>query len=311
MNKKYGYPMGEILHSPNDSSHSPVGDRKDSIHSEKLLDTETENNESITTRPSVDDSEVTTDNNTVEREKKPEAILLLSCLAKSGTNPAQWYEPDAPGFKSIKDYSTSNLRTMFNLCNEGKIGDFFWVECTENDFRVYSTLMGNPSWKEYKGLKRATGIFKTEVQGVIIPFGLIDPQTLEQLDLNPLPEFNKLKQLMEEQTELFKRRDELEKTIHEITAKWFGKFRSKKESAELESLETQIEKKLSDIEQAQDALAEAEKGRPLNLYESIITSNLLDAIKNPRSGTESMFLSRPFSALEWFKKIQALTEDKS
>ena len=38
-------------------------------------------------------------------------------------------------------------------------------------------------------------------------------------------------------------KNELEKTIHEITAKWFGKFRSKKESSELESLETQIEKK--------------------------------------------------------------------
>ena len=245
------------------------------------------------------------------KEKEPEATLLLSGYAKSGTNPSEWFDANAPGFKSINNYSTPDFRYEVNRNHKGEREDFAWIECTEGDFRVYS-CGGRRSRDEYKGL-RGTGILAIRVEGVIIPFGLVKPQSLEQLDLDVPPEFKALEQLMKEYHKLLERRTEIQKTIAEIEAKMFGKFRSREKRVELEGLQNQIEQKKSDISKVQDALTKAEEKRSLNSYETTVTSYLLKAAKKPDSTIrgEIPLECGSFSALDWFKKIQELAKDES
>lgn len=254
--------------------------------------------EEMTTTTNDETAEEHTGNNR-EVEKEPEATFLLSGYGKSGTNPAEWFETDTTNCKPIKNYATRDLR--FRV---GENGPFIWIEHTGNDFRVYSC---SGTSRNLFPATRGTGILPKVVEGVIIPFDLIKPESLKHLDMNTA-ELETLLRLIKEHGELKKREDEIKKNIYETEAKFLGKLRSKKQKVELEILQNQIEQKEMDINKARKALAEAEKGRPLTSYEAIVTSAFLKATQSPNSRTTEIPLFDSFSALNWFKKIQELSQ---
>lgn len=240
-----------------------------------------------------------------EKEKEPKATLLLSGYGQSGTNPHEWFKTDIPNCGSIEDYATFGLKDRISLYRES--GPFIWIERTGKDFRVYSCC---GSSRDLFPATRGCGILPTVVEGVIVPVGLIKPQSLEHLDVNPAPELKKLNQLFKEYDELKERETEIEKNIREIETKFLGKLRSKGKKKELEILQDQIKQKWMDISKVKDALARAEKGKPLTAYETKVTSIFLNASQNPNSTTE-IPLHGQFSALTWFKKLQGLAKDKN